>query len=226
LKTGEGGMLWLRGVFDPEGGAVIRTALEPLARRNGKGDDRTRDRRLADAAVELAGHSLDHGLVPQRGSVRPHLQVTATLETLKRNLGAPAADLEFSLPISAETVERLACDCSLTRIILGAESAVIDVGRTRRTITPSQRRALNVRDRGCRWPGCDRPVTWTSGHHIRHWNQDGPSDLPNYLLLCFRHHWMAHEGKWQVVKTDDGQILAIPPRLDIYQRLAPARAGP
>jgi hypothetical protein len=37
---------------------------------------------------------------------------------------------------------------------------------------------------------------------------------------------MAHEGKWQVVKTDDGKILAIPPQLDFYQRLAVARAGP
>ena len=220
MKTGEGGMVWIRGQFDPEGAAVLRTALEPLARRNGKGDDRQRDRRLGDALVELAGHSLDTGLVPQNGSVRPNLQVTTTLETLKRTMGSPAADLEFSLPISAEAVERLACDCSVTRIILGADSAVIDVGRTKRVISPSQRKALHVRDKGCRWPGCDRRPTWTEGHHLDHWNKGGTSNLPNLALLCKRHHWMAHEGHWQVVKTDDGQILAIPPQLDIYRQLA------
>jgi hypothetical protein len=164
--------------------------------------------------------------VPQHGSVRPHLQITASLETLKGNIGAPAGDLEFSLPISAKTVERLACDCSVTRILLGSDSTVIDVGRARRVISPSQRRALNVRDKGCRWPGCDRTATWTEGHHLNHWIRGGPGDMPNLVLLCHRHHWMAHEGKWQVVKTDEGKILAIPPQLDFNQRFAVARAGP
>ena len=220
FRTGEGGMVWLRGVFDPEGGATIRSALEPLAERNGKGDDRTRERRLGDALVELSGHSLDNALVPKRGSVRPHLQVNASLETLKRNLGAPAADLEYSLPISAAAVERLACDCCVTRILLDSDSAVIDVGRTKRLITPAQKKALGVRDKGCRFPGCDRPATWASGHHLIHWIRGGSTDLPNLVLLCYRHHWMVHEGKWQLVKTDDGHILAIPPQLDIFRRFA------
>ncbi|MDQ2942907.1 MAG: HNH endonuclease [Candidatus Dormibacteraeota bacterium] len=219
LKTGEDGMLWLRGVLDPEGGAVLRTALEPLARRNGKEDDRKRDRRLADAAVELAHRSLDTGLVPQRGSQRPHLQVTASLETLLQTAGAPAADLEFSLPISAKAVERLACDCNVTRILLGSDSAVIDVGRSKRVISPAQSRALKVRDKGCRWPGCDRSATWTSGHHLVHWIRGGSTDLPNLVLLCYRHHWMVHEAKWQLVKTDDGNMLAVPPQLDLHHQL-------
>jgi hypothetical protein len=220
MKTGEGGMVWVRGVLDPEGAAVLRTAYEPLARRNGKDDDRKRDRRLADAAVELARRSLDSGLVPQRGGVRPHLQVTTTLETLLQRTGAPAADLEFSLPISAKAVERIACDCSVTRVLLGADSAVIDVGRSKRVISPAQRRALNVRDKGCRFPGCDRPATWTSGHHIVHWIRGGEGDLPNLVLLCYRHHWMVHEGRWQLIKTDDGKMLAIPPQLNLHQQLA------
>ncbi|HLQ17239.1 MAG TPA: DUF222 domain-containing protein [Candidatus Eisenbacteria bacterium] len=220
LRKGEGGMVWVRGVLDPEGAAVFRTAIEALARRNGKGDDRKHERRFADAAVELAAHSLDNALVSQHNGVRPHLNVNTTLETLLRHAGAPAADLEFSLPISAEAVERLACDCSVTRILLGSDSAVIDVGRARRVVTPSQRRALKARDKGCRWPGCDRPATWSEGHHLDHWIRGGPSDLANFVLLCHRHHWMAHEGKWQVVKTDEGEILAIPPQLDIHQRYA------
>jgi hypothetical protein len=224
IRTGEGGMVWVRAVFDPEGGAIFRTAVESMAKPNGKGDDRKRERRLADAAVELAAHSLDNALVPQRGSVRPHLNVVTTLETLKREAGAPAADLDFSLPISAETVERIACDCSVTRILLGSDSAVIDVGRAKRVITPAQRKALNVRDRGCRWPGCDRPATWTSGHHLKHWIKGGPTDLPNLALICLRHHWMTHEGKWQLVLTDEGKIHAVPPQLDIFRQLKPARA--
>lgn len=216
VNTGAGGMVWLRGVLDPEGGAVLRTALEPLARRTGKKDDRKRDRRLGDALVELAHHSLDAGQVRQQASQRTHLQVTTTLDTLLQRVGAPAADLEFSLPISAKAVERLACDCNVTRILLGSDSAVIDVGRARRVISPAARRALNVRDKGCRWPGCDRPASWTSGHHLVHWSRGGPTDLSNLALLCYRHHWMAHEGRWQLVQADDGRMLAIPPALDLY----------
>ena len=216
LSTGEGGLVWLRGVLDPEGGAVLRTALEPLARRVGQGDDRKRDRRLADAMVELAHHTLDNGLVPRTGSQRTHLQVTTTLETLMQRAGASAADLEFSLPISAKTVERMACDCNVTRILLSSDSAVIDVGRSKRIVSPAQRRALNVRDKGCRWPGCDRPPSWTSGHHLVHWINGGGGSLANLVLLCYRHHWMVHEGRWQLVKADDGRMLAIPPTLDMF----------
>ncbi|TMB88535.1 MAG: DUF222 domain-containing protein [Chloroflexi bacterium] len=127
--------------------------------------------------------------------------------------GSRTAELEFSLPISAKTVERLACDCSLTRIVLGSDSMVIDVGRAKRVISVPQRKALNVRDRGCIWPGCDRPTSWTSGHHLVHWIRGGSGDLPNLALLCYRHHWMAHEGNWQLVRGDDGEILTIPPTL-------------
>jgi hypothetical protein len=219
LKPEEDGMVALNGILDPEGGALLRTALEPLAKRFGTDDERHRERRLADALVELAHHSLDAGLVPQRASQRSHLQVTTTLETLLQQAGAPAADLEFSLPISAKTVERLACDCTVTRILLGADSAVIDVGRGRRVISGPMRKALNVRDRGCAWPGCDRPASWTSGHHLVHWIHGGPTSLDNTALLCYHHHVLVHEGGWQLVRTDDGRMLTIP-RTAEYSHLA------
>ena len=207
LTNTDEGVVLINGILDKVGGAALRTALEPLARRAGKDDNRDRERRLADALVDLSMHALDTGLVPQR----THLQVTTSLETLLGLCGAPAAELEFSLPISAKAVERLACDCSVTRILLGSDSTVIDVGRARRVISGPQRKALAVRDRGCIWPGCDRPASWTSGHHLAHWIRGGPTDLPNLVLLCYRHHWMAHEGEWQIVRSDDGEILTIPP---------------
>jgi hypothetical protein len=220
LRTGEGGMVWVRGVLDREGGAVVRTALEPLAHRTGKDDTRNLDRRLGDALVEGASRLLDGGSLPQRANQRPHIQVTTTFETLLGRCGTPAADLELSLPISAKAVERLACDCNVTRVLLDADSMVIDVGRSKRKISPAQRRALNVRDKGCRWPGCDRPATWTSGHHFVHWTKGGPTDLPNLVLLCYRHHWMVHEGGWQLVKTDDGGLLTVPPTFGFRKYLA------
>jgi hypothetical protein len=214
----DSGAVFLNGVFDSESGAVIRTVLEPLARRSGADDRRPYDRRMADALVDVAWHHLDNGLVPQNAGQRTHLQVTTSLETLplgppRRSRGSvpPAAELEFSLPISAKAVERLACDCSVTRILLGSDSMVIDVGRARRVISGPARKALNVRDRGCTWPGCDRPATWSSGHHLVHWIHGGTNEPDNLTLLCYRHHWMVHEGGWQILRSDGGRLVTIPP---------------
>ncbi len=214
LTTADDGVVLVQGLLDKVGGAALRTALEPLAKRAGKGDHRKLDRRLGDALVDLSMHALDNGLVPQR----THLQVTSSLETLLGLSEAPAAEMEFSLPISAKAVERLACDCSVTRILLDSDSTVIDVGRAKRVVSGPQSKALKVRDRGCIWPGCDRPATWTSAHHVVHWIHGGSTDLPNLILLCYRHHWMVHEGNWQIVRSDDGCIHAIPPLIGFGPR--------
>jgi hypothetical protein len=73
IKPGENGLVFVRGTLDAEGGAAVRTALEPLARRGGKTDIRKKDRRLADALVELATHTLDTGSIPQLSGQRAHL---------------------------------------------------------------------------------------------------------------------------------------------------------
>ena len=212
------GTLAVRGMLDSAGGATLRAALEPLATRNGAHDDRNRERRLADALVELASHRLDSGELPQRGSMRPHVQVTTTMETLLGLKSAPAGELEFSPPIPAATVQRLSCDASITRVLLGPESAVIDVGRALRLPSGATRRALKARDRGCAWPNCDRPASWTVAHHLVHWVFGGRTDLANLILLCYRHHWLVHEGGWQLVRTDDGRLLAVAPLHDVLGR--------
>ena len=200
LSAWQNGVLSIQGYLDPVGGAALRSALEPLARKSGADDHREREQRLADALVELAA-----------GRQQPQIQVTASLETLYGLLGATAAETEFSQPIASKTVERWACDSNITRILLGGESRVIEVGRAKRTVEGPTRRALNARDGCCRWPGCDRPARWSAAHHIVHWIDGGPTDLDNLILLCFRHHWMVHEGGWRLIKMDDGQITTLRP---------------
>jgi len=198
-QTQEGWYL-IGGCLDSIGGAALRNALQPLAQKSGEHDDRSLDRRMGDALVELAA-----------GQTQTNLNVTSSLETLLGLSGAPAAEMDYSLPVSSTTVERLACDGALTRILLGAESQVIDVGRSRRVISGPARKALEARDRHCRWPNCDRPAKWSAAHHVVHWIHGGTTDLDNLVLLCHRHHWLVHEGRWQLVRGDGGQMLAIPP---------------
>ena len=180
----------------------MRSALEPLAQPSGAHDDRVREQRLADALVELASAG------------RPaELQVTATIETLKGLAGSAAAEMEFSLPISSTSVQRMACDCSVTRVLLSQDSVTIDVGRSRRVVSSTLRKALKVRDGHCRWPGCERPASWCDGHHLVHWIHGGATDLDNMVLLCRRHHRMVHEGGWQLIKTADQQVVTIAPTI-------------
>src|SRR6267142_3469765 len=198
----EDGTVLLSGTFDPEGGAVILTKLEPMARKSGAHDYRSREKRFGDALVEVAAG----------GGSQAQIQVTSSVETLLGLAGAPAADLEHSsVPMSSKTIERLACDSSIARILLDSESIVIDVGRSKRVVSEPARRALAARDGHCRWPGCERPASWSAAHHVVHWIHGGTSDLNNLILLCHRHHWMVHEGNWQIVRGDDGAMLTIPP---------------
>ena len=91
--------------------------------------------------------------------------------------------MEFSLPISTQIVERLACDCSFTRVLFDSDSMVIDIGREKRIITGSRRRALVAPDKHCRFPGCDRPASWTNVHHLVPWIHGGTSDLDNLISI-------------------------------------------
>jgi hypothetical protein len=212
LSTWIDGSLLISGQLDPVGGAAFLTRLAPLARRSGAHDYRDQEQRNADALVELASG----------GGSQAQIQVTSSLETLLALAGAPAAEMEHCLPVSSKTIERLACDSSIARVLLDAESVVIDVGRSKRVVSEPGRRALAARDGHCRWPECDRPPSRSAAHHLVHWIHGGSSDLDNLILLCHRHHWMVHEGKWQIVRGDDGRILTIPPMV----AFGPSPRGP
>lgn len=210
ISPSENGSVWLKGCLDPVGGATLITALEALAKKK-PGEDRRKPQRLADALVEVAAITLDAGVLPRQGGVRPHLNVTTTFETLQGVRGAAAGRLEFAQPISHKAVERISCDCTVSRIVFGPDSQIIEVGRAKRVVTPAQRRALVARDGGCVWPGCDRPPSQTSVHHLIHWARGGTTDLPNEALVCLFHHFRLHEGGWNLVKQSDGTLIPVAP---------------
>lgn len=202
LRTDDNGAVWLKGWLENESGALLKTALEPLAAPADDGDHRSQTRRQADALVELVGGALPPAQV----------QVATTVEALAQLAGAAGAELEAGMPISLEALRRQACDCSLIRVLLSGDSQVLDTGRAVRTVTPAQRRALNSRDRGCRFPACERPARYCAGHHLRHWAAGGETNLDNLVLLCRRHHFLVHEGGWRLEGNVRDGFVALPPR--------------
>jgi hypothetical protein len=213
------GMYAVDGLLDPEGGAVLREALDALTGPPDRDDERTGSQRRADSLVEMAQRHLGRGDLPQRGCQRPHLMVISQLDTLMAEAGAPAAELVSRQPVPGELARRIVASplrggpfhCSMTRIELGLDSEILSVGRATRVIPAPMRRALILRDRHCQFPGCDRPARWSDGHHLRHWVDGGPTVLVNLALLCRRCHRRVHEGGWRLVRDPEGRIRPIPP---------------
>jgi hypothetical protein len=210
LSRQEDGRVTLSGILDPIGGAAVKAALEPLARPSGRHDGRRREHRLADALVELAQHAMDQATPRQR----PHLNVTATLGTLYMGPGSAAAEMDHGDPVSGVTVGRIACDCSIRRHIFDSASLLVELGRRKRVVSPQLRKALESRDRYCRWPGCTRPGSWCEAHHVVAWTRGGATNQDNLLLLCSRHHVQVHERRWQLLVDSDGHVEVIRPPLD------------
>jgi hypothetical protein len=106
----------------------------------------------------------------------------------------------------------------------GAPPQPLEVGRASRVVQSAQRTALAVRDGGCVFPGCARPLAWCEAHHLRHWLHGGPTDLANLALVCRAHHRAVHEGGWQLVRQADGRVTATPPHYRPPRRRQPSAA--
>jgi hypothetical protein len=145
----------------------MQAALHPLCQPI-PGDDRTKPQRRADALVEICRLALRSTELPEDGGEPPQVAVTVAYDPLTGTLGTGTTDTGRRLP--ADTVRRMACDARILPVILGGTSQILDVGRSRRLATGPLRRALHLRDRGCAFPGCDRPPRWSGGHHMNIWS--------------------------------------------------------
>ncbi len=184
------GLLHLSGDLDPESGLVVLQAIGSLAdpANLDANDPRTPAQARADALVEIFRRYHDGN--PGKGSSRPQLQITIPWATLQTGQGL--VDTEVG-PISAKDIRRLACDATISHIVLDQDGMPLAAGPARRSIPPVLRRALDLRDKGCTHPGCDAPVRWCEAHHIIPWAEGGKTELANLRLLCRNHHRTAHD---------------------------------
>lgn len=199
------GMVAVDGVLDAEGAATLEAALAPFLVPAGVYDARTAPQRRADGLVEVARVAMASGGLPELSGAATSLTVVVPLATITGDSPEPAV-----LPghpagralLPVVSLDRLACDATVTRVVLDPKGVVVDLGRSVRLFTKAQRLALAVRDGGCRFPGCCRPAQYADGHHLVPWARGGPTDLVNGALLCRHHHRQVHEGGWEVVPDD------------------------
>ena len=222
----EDGMLVLSARLTADEGALLVAALEQ-ARGTGLGKDDPLPGD-ADALVALAQTAQAAGAVDSSGDDRHLVVVHADADVL---IGADQSPdqspdaicrIEHGPGLTADAARRLACDAALIAWVSSAVSPGknLRLGRKTRKIPPALRRALRLRDGGCRFPGCPR-MRFLDAHHVIHWADGGPTDLENLILLCGRHHRSMHEEgftlvqdgpqRWSVRRPDGTTIPAAPP---------------
>lgn len=182
-------------------------------------DRRTRAQRQLDAFSTLARLALSSADLPgSEGARRPLLVVTAEYDVLAGRLRGGA--LETGHPIPEHQVRRLACDADLLPAVLGGASVAVDLGRTQRLFSIAQRRALQLRDGGCTFPGCQASARECEAHHMQHWEDGGLTELANSALVCDYHHARAHREGWTARLAADGHVGWLPPAaIDPLRRL-------
>ena len=216
----EDGMVVFRGRLAPEVGAVLIQALTaarealyqkahaknvPAETPGGdvSAEPPTMPQQQADALALVAETALHHGIDPGAPGERYQVVVHVDLPVLTDPDAPGQSVLDDGAHVSAETAQRLACDASRVVMQHDSHGRILEVGARTRTIPPALRRALQHRDRGCRFPGCG--LRFGQGHHIRHWAHGGPTTLSNLALLCRRHHRAVHEG-YTIERHADGEL--------------------
>jgi hypothetical protein len=234
FHTEPDGSLSIRGRVPAEVGALFKRALEaaldalPIPENvsaETSSDDlhRSRKRRVEALAV-LAESFLATGPKDLSGSDRNQIVVHVDVETLQHG-HAGRCELEHGPAIAAETARRLACDASVIRMLENAKGEPLDVGRRTRTLPPGIRRALQARDKGCRFPSCCFK-RYVDGHHVQHWANGGETRLGNLVTLCRFHHRLVHEGQVVIQTLDDGAFRFVKPDGQTFDSPLPEPTDP
>ena len=232
------GMTRLIGLLDPESAAAVTATFDAITspRRGGPrfvdpaavhyaeqltDDTRETEQVALDAFVELLrlGASAAPEIV---GAQRPAVRVIVTDHDLHRRAGYGQLEGQ-PVPVSIATIERALCEAGTVPIQFDADGQIVNVGREQRLFTRRQKIGLSVRDGGCRFPGCDKPPSWTEAHHIDEWKRDGGrTDIADGVLLCRFHHLLVHNNHWRVTRQSADYFLIPPRALDPAQTPIPA----
>jgi len=173
-------------------------------------DDRpTYGQQMAEAFCTFIEHIPGNEL-PQTAGVGVTVSVNIDLRSLID--GLKAGTLSTGCRVSASEVRRMACEQAILPMIFNGKPLPLDCGREQRLFNRAQRRAAERRDRGCSFPGCNRPPSWCVGHHARkRWAEGGTTNLGDMVLICPHHHRIVHAQDWEIWFADDGYPEYIPP---------------
>jgi hypothetical protein len=158
--------------------------------------------RRADGLGMIVESFLANGAMELSGAESHQIVVHVSAETL-RERKAGCCEFEHGPSMAAETARRFSCDASVIALVENEDGEPLNVGRKTRTISAPLRRALNARDKGCRFPGCAN-TRYIDAHHVEHWANGGETKPSNLVSLCRFHHRAVHEDGIRIEILDDG----------------------
>ena len=208
--------------------AQVRAAITERARQFVSNGETRYDQRRADGLIDIcraignngaATNATDErrsggggggGGPAKRTSSRSNFFVVAHTDLSLLQGGSGRAEIERLGLLSGEAIRRISCDATVALAVDDAFGHTMFEGRSRRFATEPQRREIQRRDRRCRFPGCANNI-FTDVHHIVHWIDQGPTDLPNLVTMCDHHHHRVHESKWSVTGNANGILRFVGP---------------
>jgi hypothetical protein len=217
--TDREGMVHLRATFAPEDGAWVKNTLDLVlgpriggprfvhgkaatAAKTLVDDERSTEQIRASVLIDLlkTGALTDENVILSQKRPAVHVVVTAT-ELTRPNGDGVAFIQGTGIPVSMQTVARLACDTGMVAIVRGADGSPLDLGREVRLYTRAQRVVIAALQGGCAKDGCDAPATFCEVHHLNHWSEGGKTDINDGVLLCRFHHMQLHNGGHRIIRV-------------------------
>ena len=186
-----GGMLKVDGWLTTTAGQAFMASLDANLAPPRDGDTRSPRQRRHDALENLCREWLDNGTTPTIGGDKPQIVLHTDLAALQGVAGG-LHETENETIVDVDMLRMMACDCSITRIVFGPDSEVLDVGRKTRVWSPAQRRAIIARDRHCSGPGCRAKPRHCDIHHTDHWADGGTTSVDKGKLFCRPCHIQEH----------------------------------
>lgn len=225
ITTSFDGQVFVKGRFDPESGAVLKSVIEQISdelyrseRREAmaaklQGEEpapaRGSSERAADAAVEMARRAAATTAAAEAGARVVPAQPLVTVHMDVDHYADVKARLADGTPIPTRDAVRLACDAAIVRAVTRDGTVPLHLGRTVRDPTDAQRKALSVLWSTCAHPSCDRPFAWCQLHHVWHWERGGPTDVDWIIPQCSRHHHLHHKGVFDIIRRPNGDFLFV-----------------
>jgi hypothetical protein len=217
------GTFHLNGKFDAAGGAALAAAINAYMTLDPPDtppeEQRDIEQRRADALVAIAEVALAAKDAPTVAGAKPHVVVRVNLGDLISNPGHPdhhrlpgrvrsvsPPTIDWVGAIGPALLARLLDDCTISRVVFGPDGQLLDIGTATRVWPVGMRRAIVERDRGCRFPGCDRRPEWCDIDHGIPWEEGGPTAVWNGLLLCRHHHRAKRRDAWWPTLHADGTV--------------------
>jgi hypothetical protein len=212
------GSMKFAGYVDAEHACRFKAMLEPAQKYRDKDDTRGYAERAGDLFAEILLLAANCPDLPTHNGLKADVALTVSMETLEKAKDDAILNLG-NTKLSVGEIRRILCDARILPAVMGGDSKPLDVAVPAHVVPAHIRRGLVLRDRGCTFPGCEKPASISDSHHIRSWiKQNGPTQLENLVLLCGEHHRLIHRSEWTVELVNGWAYFTPPAYIDPLQQ--------